>query len=103
VALVRDSVLAVTKGVPELDRAVARAGNNLSVVGGEGDGEDIVSVSNKSSGGSASGKLPKTESLVPRGRESVGTVRGDDLLAALEFRSHRKCTSRGKRTQSETM
>jgi hypothetical protein len=37
VALVGDGELAVTKGVPELDRSVARAGNNLAVVGGEGD------------------------------------------------------------------
>lgn len=36
-ALVGDGELAVTKGVPELDRSVARSGNNLAVVGGEGD------------------------------------------------------------------
>lgn len=80
VALVGDGVLAVTEGVPQLDGAVTRAGDNLSVVGGEGDGENIVGVADESSGGGASGELPQTEGLVPRGREGVGTVRGDDTV-----------------------
>lgn len=79
-ALVGDGVLAVTEGVPQLDGAVTRAGDNLSVVGGEGDGENIVGVADESSGGGASGELPQTEGLVPRGRQGVGTVRGDDLF-----------------------
>jgi hypothetical protein len=52
----------------------------LSVIGGERNGENIVGVSDKSAGGGTGGKLPKAESLVPGGRESVGTVRGDDLI-----------------------
>ena len=79
VSLFGDSELAVTKSVPELDGAVARSRNDLSVVGGEGDGENIIGVSNKSAGGGTGGKLPEAESLVPRGRESIGTVRGDNL------------------------
>lgn len=103
-ALLVDGVLAVTEGVPQLDRAVARAGNNLAVVGGEGDGEDIVGVSNKSSGGSAGGKLPKAESLVPRGGQGVGTIGGDDLLDIVRFwPSPYNKMSKIKRTQSETM
>jgi hypothetical protein len=65
VALLGDGELAVTKGVPELDGAVAGSGDNLSVVGGEGDGEDVVVVSDEASGGSSGGKLPEAESLVP--------------------------------------
>lgn len=79
VSLLGDSELAVSKGVPELDGSVAGSGNDLSVVGGEGDGENIVGVSNKSSGGGTGGELPEAESLIPRGRESIGTVRGDNL------------------------
>lgn len=87
-ALVGDGVLAVTEGVPQLDGAVTRAGDNLSVVGGEGDGENIVGVADESSGGSASGELPQTEGLVPRGRQGVGTVRGDDLFKKQLISAH---------------
>lgn len=81
VTLLGDGVLAVTEGVPELDRAVAGAGNDLSVVGGEGDGQNVVGVADKAAGGGAGGKLPKAESLVPRGRQGVGAVRGDNLFS----------------------
>lgn len=80
-ALLGDGELAVTKGVPELDRAISRAGNDLPVVGGEGDGENIVGVADEATGGGAGGQLPEAEGLVPRGREGVGTVGGDDLRA----------------------
>ena len=81
VALLGDGVLAVTEGVPELDGAVARAGDDLTVVGGEGDGENVVGVANEAAGGGAGGELPETEGLVPRGGQSVGAVGGDDLNA----------------------
>ena len=77
--LLGDGELAITEGVPELDGSVARARDNLSVVGGEGDGEDVVGVSNKSPGGGSRGKLPQAESLVPGSGESVCTVGGDHL------------------------
>jgi hypothetical protein len=79
VALFGDGELAVAESVPELDGAVSRAGDDLSVVGGEGDGEDVVGVADESAGGGAGGKLPQSEGLVPRGRQSVGTVGGDNL------------------------
>lgn len=79
VALVGDGELAVTEGVPQLDGAVTGAGDNLSVVGGERDGEDIVGVADETSRGGSGSELPQSEGLVPRGRQSVGTVRGDDL------------------------
>lgn len=79
VSLLGDGELAVTKSVPELDGAIAGTGDNLSVIGREGDGEDVVGVSDKTSGGSSGGKLPKAESLVPGSRESVCAVRGDNL------------------------
>ena len=46
-----DSELAVTKSVPELDRAIAGSGDNLSVVGREGNGENVVGVAYKTSCG----------------------------------------------------
>jgi hypothetical protein len=81
VALVSDGVLAVAEGVPKLDCSVTGAGYDLTVIGGEGDGENIVGVANKAAGGVASGELPEAEGLVPRRGKSVGTVGGDDLFA----------------------
>ena len=86
VALLRDGVLAVAEGVPELDGAVARAGDDLAVVGREGDGEDVVGVTNEAASGGAGGELPQTQGLVPRGRQSVGAIRGDNLIQALANR-----------------
>jgi hypothetical protein len=48
VALLGDGELAVTESVPELDCSIAGSGDDLSVVGGEGNGENIVGVANKS-------------------------------------------------------
>jgi hypothetical protein len=79
VSLLGDGELAVTKSVPELDSAIAGAGDNLSVIGREGDGEDVVGVSDEASGGGSGGKLPKAKSLVPGGRESICAVGRDDL------------------------
>lgn len=79
VALVGDGVLAVTEGVPQLDGAVAGSGDDLAVVGREGDGQNIVGVADEAAGGLAGRELPEAEGLVPGGGKSVGTVRGDDL------------------------
>lgn len=79
VALVGDGVLAVSEGVPQLDGAVTRGGDNLAVVSGEGDGEDIVGVANEGTGGNTGRELPQTQGLVPGSGQRVGTVRGDDL------------------------
>lgn len=79
-ALVGDGELAVTQGVPELDRSVTGTRDDLTVVSGEGNGEDIVGVADEGAGGVSGGELPQTQSLVPRSGQSVGTVRGDDLV-----------------------
>lgn len=78
-ALLADGELAVTEGVPQLDGSVTGAGDDLAVVGGERDGEDIVGVADEATGGGSGSELPETESLVPGGGESVSTVRGDNL------------------------
>jgi len=60
-----DGELAVTKSVPELDCLISAATDYLSVVGGEGHGEDIVGVSDEATSGFSRVEVPKTESLVP--------------------------------------
>ena len=77
--LLSDGKLAVTESVPEFNGSIARSGDNLSVISGEGDRENIVRMSDKSSGSGASRKLPEAESLVPGGRKSIRSVRGYDL------------------------
>jgi hypothetical protein len=79
VSLLGDGELAVTEGVPELDGSIAGARDDLPVIGGEGDREDIVGVANESAGGSARRQLPQAESLVPGGGKGICTVRGNDL------------------------
>jgi hypothetical protein len=79
VSLLADGELAVTQGVPQLNSSVAGSGDDLPVIGREGDGEDVVCVSNKSTSGGTGGKLPESESLVPRCREGICTVGGNNL------------------------
>lgn len=78
-ALVGDGELAVTQGVPQLDGAVARAGDNLAVVGREGDGQNIVVVADEATGGGAGRQLPESQGLVPRSGQGVSAVGGDNL------------------------
>lgn len=74
VTLIGDGKFAITKGVPELDRPVPGARDDLTVVGGEGNREHITGVANETASGLTGGKFPQTEGLVPRGGESIGTV-----------------------------
>jgi len=60
-----DGVFALTEGVPELDGAVAGARDDLAVVRGEGDGENILGMSNKSSGGSSKVEIPQSQGSIP--------------------------------------
>lgn len=57
--LVGDCELAVAQRVPQLDGAIAGAGDDLSVVGGEGDGEDIVGVADEAAGRHARSEFPQ--------------------------------------------
>lgn len=80
-ALVGDGVLAVAEGVPELDGPVAGTGDDLAVVGGEGDGEDVVGVADEAAGGHTGGELPQTEGLIPGRGEGIGAIGRDNLHA----------------------
>jgi hypothetical protein len=89
VAILLDVILALAKRVPELDRAVARAGHNLAIVRAEGDGEDVRGVAHEAAGGEAGVEVPQAEGVVPGGGERELAVRGDDdvrdkVVVALE-------------------
>jgi len=75
VSVLLDGVFANAKRVPQLDRPVAGTRNDLSVVGGESDAEDVLGVSDKSSGGRSHRQVPKTQSGIPRTGQSKLSVR----------------------------
>lgn len=78
VAIILDVVFALAEGVPELDRPVARAGDNLPVVGGEADGEDVGGVADEATGRVTGVEVPQAERVVPGRGESELAVGGDD-------------------------
>ena len=78
VAVILDVVFALAEGVPELDRPVARARDDLPVVSREADGEDIGGVADEAAGRVASVEVPQAECVVPRGGERELAVGGDD-------------------------
>lgn len=78
VAVILDVVFALAEGVPELNRPVARARDDLPVVSREADGEDIGGVADEAAGRVASVEIPQAERVVPRGGERELAVGGDD-------------------------
>jgi len=80
VAIFLDVVLALTKSVPQLDGLVTGTRDNLTVVRGERDGQNIVGVSDETAGGGTSVQVPKTKSLIPGGGQGELTVRGDNNI-----------------------
>ena len=76
--VILDIEFTFTKGVPELDRPVARARDDLPVVSREADGEDIGGVADEAAGRVASVEVPQAERVVPRGGERELAVGGDD-------------------------
>jgi len=78
--LVGHGELVLSQRVPELDGLVAGGGNDLSVVEGKGDGEDVFLVADEPASGLAGVDLPETECGVPRTGEGELTVGGDDYV-----------------------
>ena len=64
-AILLDVVLALSEGVPELDRLVARAGDDLPVVGTEADRQDIGLVADEATGGKTGVQVPKSKRVIP--------------------------------------
>jgi len=78
---VLDGVLALAERVPQLDRLIARTGDNLAVVHRESNREDILGVTDKASGRGTSVKVPQSESAVPRtGEGELSVGRDHDVL-----------------------
>jgi len=69
-----EGVLALTQDVPELDGLVAGAGDDLAVVGGEGNAQHVLLVPNESTGGLACVNVPETEHSVPRAGQGELTI-----------------------------
>lgn len=69
-----NSVFALRTGVPDLDLLVETSSNDLSVVSGKVNGEDVTGMSNELGDGSSGLHVPETNSSVPGGRESVARV-----------------------------
>ena len=78
VAVILDVVFALAEGVPELDRPVARARDDLPVVSREADGEDIGGVADETTGSAASVEVPQAQRVVPGRRERELAIGGDD-------------------------
>jgi len=78
VAVFDDIEFAFTKSVPQFDGSITGSRDDLAVIRGEGDRQDVFFVTNESSSGSSSVEVPETEGLVPRSRESKLSVRRDD-------------------------
>ena len=76
--IILDIILAFAQGVPKLDCPVTRTGDDLTVVCGEADGQDIGGVTDEATGGEAGVKIPKTEGVVPGRGENELAVGGDD-------------------------
>lgn len=76
-----DRVLALADRVPELDRLVARPGDNLPVVDGEGDGQHVLGVAQEAARRGPRGQVPQPEGPVPGAREGELAIgRNDDVL-----------------------
>jgi hypothetical protein len=70
--------LELAQSVPELDGLVSAGGDDLSVIGGEGNGEYVVLVAGESGGGDTSFEVPESEGLIPRSGDGELTARADN-------------------------
>lgn len=59
--------LALAERIPDLDGAVAPPRNDLAVVGGDGNREDILCVTHEARGDGSGGDIPEADVAVPRG------------------------------------
>lgn len=71
-------VFALAKGVPQLDGPVTRTGDDLTIVCAEADRQNIGGVANEAAGSQSRVKIPETEGMIPRSRESELAVRRDN-------------------------
>ena len=84
-----DSVLALSQGVPQLDGLVPGSGDNLTIVGGESDTQNIVVVILEAASGASSRQIPQAQVLVPgsgQGKVTIGGQNdiGDEVSMTME-------------------
>jgi hypothetical protein len=72
-----NGILAFSESVPELDGLVARARDNLTVVHGEGNTENVLLVSNETTGSLSRIDFPKTKGSIPRSAQGKLAVAAD--------------------------
>ena len=84
-----DGELALGASVPDLDVSVEGASDDLSVVGGEGNGKNVSLVTNELGDGSAGGNVPETNGTVPGGGEGETGVTSElDLADEVRVTGH---------------
>jgi len=67
VTILFNSMFALRTGVPNLDFSILSSGNDLSVIWGEIDGENISLVTNELADGSSGSHVPESDSTIPGG------------------------------------
>jgi len=80
VGVLVDGVLALATGVPDLDLVVKGTGKDLTVISGDGNGEDILGVTSQLGDASAGSDVPETHGVIPGGGESEAGVTGKAKL-----------------------
>ena len=78
VSILLDVKFTFTEGIPELDRFVARAGDDLPVIGAEADRQNIGSVPDEFPGRLAGVQVPEAEGVIPRSGKSELAIRRDN-------------------------
>jgi len=73
-------VLHLAEGIPELDGAVTASRDDLSIVTGESDRQNVLSVADESADAVAISDVPKAESAVPGGGDSALGIGGEDNI-----------------------
>jgi hypothetical protein len=75
VAVLLDVEFALSKGIPKLDRPVARPRDDLPVVRTEADRQNVRGVADESTSGCAGVQVPQAKSVIPRRRKGELAVR----------------------------
>jgi len=73
-----DVAFALSESIPEFDCPITGTRDNPSVVSAKANGEDIGSVSNKTTGRGTGVQVPQTEGMVPGRGQCKLTIRRDD-------------------------
>jgi len=68
--------LVLSSGVPQLDTLISSSRDNLSVIRGEGAGQDFLIMSLEESSGLEASQVPQSHGLIPRGTDQEAVVIG---------------------------